>query len=130
MNALYPHVRVEGGPRERGRQYGEQARDRVRISLEAYAEVFGHYAGWDWKKVTAEARLYEPAIAAYDQRYLEEVRGIAEGAGVPYEDVLALNVRTEVMFAAKARQAVEAARPHECSALDRKSTRLNSSHRL
>jgi isopenicillin-N N-acyltransferase-like protein len=110
----YPHVRVEGGPRERGRQYGEQARDRVRISLEAYAEVFGHIAGWDWEKVTAEAHLYEPAIAAYDERYLEEVRGIAEGAGVGTVDILALNTRSEVMFAAKARQA---ARAHECSSI-------------
>jgi len=84
----YPHVRVVGGPRERGRQYGEQARDRVLISLAAYAEVFGHYAGWNWAKVTAEARLYEPAIAAYDERYLEEVRGIAEGAGVGAQQVL------------------------------------------
>ena len=45
------------------------------------------------------------------------MRGLAEGAGVGYEDVLALNVRTEVMFAAKARQAREAMRqPSECSA--------------
>ncbi len=115
MSTVFPHVRVEGGPRERGRQYGEQARDRVRLSLEAYADVFVHYAGWDWAKVTDEARRYEPAIAAYDERYLEEARGIAEGSGVPYEDVLALNVRTEVMFAAKARQAAGVATPHECS---------------
>lgn len=116
MHDHYPHIRVEGGPRERGRQYGEQARERVRLSLEAYADVFVHYAGWDWPKVTSEARRYEPAIAAYDGRYLEELRGIAEGADVPYEDVLALNVRTEVMFAGTARQAAQVARPHECSA--------------
>ncbi len=34
------------------------------------------------------------------------MRGIAEGAGAPFEDVLAINVRTEVMFAASVRQAV------------------------
>ena len=115
MTTLFPHVRVEGGPRERGRQYGEQARERVALSVEAYREVFAHYAGWDWDKVTEEARRFEPAIAAYDERYLDEMRGIAEGAGVPFEAVLALNVRTEVMFAAKARQAAAAGRPHECS---------------
>ena len=115
MTTLFPHVRVEGGPRERGRQYGEQARERVALSVEAYREVFAHYAGWDWDKVTEEARRFEPAVAAYDERYLEEMRGIAEGAGLPFEAVLALNVRTEVMFAAKARQAAAAARPHECS---------------
>jgi isopenicillin-N N-acyltransferase like protein len=113
----YPHVRVEGGPRDRGRGYGEQARDRVQLSLEAYANVFEHYAGWDWSKVTAEAIAFEGAIATYEPRYLEEIRGLAEGAEVAYEDVLALNVRTEVMFAAKARQAGELTRvPRECSA--------------
>jgi len=115
MSAQFPHVRVEGDARERGRQYGEQARERVGISVEAYREVFAHYAGWDWAKVTDEARRYEPAIAAYDERYLEEMRGIAEGAALPAEDVLALNVRTEVMFAAKARQAAGLQTPHECS---------------
>jgi isopenicillin-N N-acyltransferase-like protein len=48
------------------------------------------------------------------------MRGIADGAGLDLADVLAINVRTEVMFAAKARQAPLAARvrhwPAECSA--------------
>ena len=113
----YPHIRVEGGPRDRGRAYGEQASERVRLSLDAYAKVFEHYAAWDWPKVTAEALRFESAIEEYEPRYLEEMRGLAEGAGVGYEDVLALNVRTEIMFAAKARQAREEMRqPSECSA--------------
>jgi len=117
MSATYPHVRVEGVPIERGRQYGEQARERVRTSVEAYGEVFGHWAGWSWPRVTDEARRYEAPIAAFEPRYVEELRGIADGAGLPFEDVLAINVRTEVMFSAKARQAAEAVRrPGECSA--------------
>ena len=118
MSSAVPHVRVEGGPRERGRQYGEEARERVGRSVEAYREVFRHYAGWDWRKVRDEARRYERPIADYGERYLEEMRGIAEGAGLDFEDVLALNVRTEVMFAARARQAAEQAGawPAECSA--------------
>jgi isopenicillin-N N-acyltransferase-like protein len=113
----YPHIRVEGGPHDRGRVYGEQSSERVRVSLDAYANVFEHYAGWDWPKVTAEALRFESAIEEYEPRYLEELTGLAQGAGVAYEDVLALNVRTEVMFAAKARQAREAMQqPSECSA--------------
>jgi len=104
----YPHVRVEGGPRERGRQYGEQVRERVRRSVEAYREVFAHYAGWDWERVTAEARRYAGPIAAYHPASLEEIRGIAEGAGLAEEDMLAINTRTEVMYAAKARAAAAA----------------------
>ena len=40
-----PRVRVEGTSYERGRQYGAQARDRVRRSVQAYRQVFAHYAG-------------------------------------------------------------------------------------
>ncbi len=111
----FPHFRVSGGPRERGRQYGEQARDRVRLSVSAYGDVFMHYAGWDWARVTEEARRYEEPIAAYGPTYLEEMQGIAEGAGIAFEDVLAINVRTEVMFAAKARAAAGQG-SGECSA--------------
>src|SRR3972149_11449413 len=100
-----PHVRVAGGPRERGRAYGEQARERIGISISAYEEVFLAYAGWDWAHVRREAERYRAPIAAFDPRYIEEMLGIAEGAGVDLEDVLSINVRTEVMFAAEARAA-------------------------
>ncbi len=102
----YPHVRVEGGPRERGRQYGEEARALVRRSIEAYAEVFAHYTGWSWERVVEESRAFEQPIAGFEPRYVEELRGIAEGASLRFEDVLALNTRTEVMYSAKARLAV------------------------
>jgi isopenicillin-N N-acyltransferase like protein len=117
----FPHVRVSGGPRERGREYGEQARERVRRSIEAYDAVFDHYAGWRWTDVRREAGRFAEPIEAFAPRYLEEIRGIAEGAGVEFEDILGINVRTEVMFAAKARAAAAQAdgggrRPEGCSA--------------
>ena len=112
----FPTVRVSGSPRERGRQYGEGARDRVRISVDAYRDIFGHYTGWDWAKVTGEALRYVEPITAFGEPYVEEMRGLAEGADVDFEDVLAINTRTEVMFAGKARAADAQARtPAECS---------------
>jgi isopenicillin-N N-acyltransferase like protein len=101
----YPHVSVEGGPRERGRQYGEAARERVHRSVEAYREVFEAYAGWDWARVEKEAARFEAPIRAFSPTCLEEIEGIAEGAGVATTDILAINVRTEVMFSARARDA-------------------------
>lgn len=101
----FPHVRISGGPRERGRAYGEQARDRIATSIHAYEEVFRAYAEWSWPEVRREATRSEAPIIEFDERYVEEMRGIAEGAGVDLEDILSINVRTEVMFAAKARAA-------------------------
>lgn len=117
MSAAFPHVRVSGSARERGRQYGEQAAARVRRSVAAYGVVFAHYAGWDWDRVRTEAARYTEPVEAFGARYVEEMRGVAEGAGVVYEDVLAINVRTEVMYAAKARNAAMALpRTLECTA--------------
>jgi isopenicillin-N N-acyltransferase-like protein len=117
----FPRVRVSGGPRERGRAYGAGAADRIATSIRAYEEVFRAYAGWSWSQVRREAARYEAPIAAFDDRYVEEMRGIAEGAGVDLEDILSINVRTEVMFAAKAREAGSAVdgsgpRQGECTA--------------
>ncbi len=130
----FPHIAVEGGPRERGRSYGEQTRDRVHRSIEAYEQVFAHYAGWDWAQVRAEAVRYRDPIARFSAKYLEEIAGIAEGAGVPESDVLALNVRTEVMFAAKARAAAGLGDrpnlPHECSAFAVLASRSAEGHTL
>jgi isopenicillin-N N-acyltransferase-like protein len=114
---MYPTITTSGGPRERGRQYGAGAADRVARSIEAYREVFAHYAGWDWARVRREAEAFREPIAAFGPAYLEEIGGIAEGAGADELDVLAINVRTEVMFAATARDADKLrSLPAECSA--------------
>ncbi|HTX28578.1 MAG TPA: C45 family peptidase [Streptosporangiaceae bacterium] len=118
-----PRIRVAGTSYERGLQYGTQARDRVHLSVQAYGDVFEYYTGWDWDTVRRLAAGFEAPIAAFRPAYLEELRGIADGTGLDLADVLAINVRTEVMYAAKARLAPLAARtppartlPAECSA--------------
>jgi isopenicillin-N N-acyltransferase like protein len=118
------HVRVEGTSYQRGQQYGSQAAARVRQSVQAYQEAFAHFAGWDWATVRREAARFEAPVGKFRPAYLEEMRGIADGAGLDLTDVLAINVRTEVMYSAKARQAPLAGKhqsdkqqpPAECSA--------------
>ena len=112
----YPWVRVNGDPRARGRSYGEQAADRVRRSVAAYAEVFAKGAGLGWSDVRQVARRFEAPIAAFGESYLEELRGIAEGADVDPVDILAINVRTEIMYSAKARASGATTSPGECTA--------------
>lgn len=114
----YPRIRVSGGPRERGRRYGEAARDRIHRSRAGYEAAFAHAAGWRWEEAVAAAAPLEAEIAAAFPAYVEEMRGIAEGAGLGFADVLTLNARTEVMWAATARQAaaMRAAHARECTA--------------
>jgi isopenicillin-N N-acyltransferase like protein len=101
----YPTIRVSGGARERGMAYGRAAAARIARSLEIYSEIFEHHTGWRWRQVTEQAERFTEPIAAAHPTYIDELEGIAEGAGVGYSDVLAINVRTEVMFSAVARRA-------------------------
>lgn len=51
-----------------------------------------------WSSVHAFARQYQPYLLSQWPDYVEEMKGVAEGAGVRFEDILALNVRTEIAF--------------------------------
>ncbi|RYP40282.1 hypothetical protein DL767_001825 [Monosporascus sp. MG133] len=51
-----------------------------------------------WPEVTEEASRYVEPLEKIAPRYLEEIRGIAEGTTQSFLDILALNVRTEINF--------------------------------
>jgi isopenicillin-N N-acyltransferase-like protein len=93
----------------------------VRRSVEAYAHVFAYMTGLDWDEVREMASAYLPAIEAFEPKYVDEMRGLAEGSSLTLEDILAINVRTEVMYAAKAREAADltpaASTPGECTGI-------------
>ncbi len=111
----WPIVAVAGGPRARGRAYGGAARDRIHGSVALYDAIFAHYTGLAWAQVRERGAAFAEPIDAYDAQLLPEVEGIAEGAGLDAEDVLALNLRTEIMFGLDRRAARSAAR--ECTAI-------------
>jgi isopenicillin-N N-acyltransferase like protein len=100
-----PIITVGGNARDRGAQYGEQAADRVRHTRDSYAEVYAHFARWDWDRVREEAQPFVEPIRRFHPASVEEMTGIAEGAGLDFADVLAMNLRTEILFAAKVRTA-------------------------
>jgi isopenicillin-N N-acyltransferase like protein len=95
---LFPLVEVCGPPLERGRQYGQRARDRIRRSIALY----GAAAGGDPSKVRALATTFLPQIEAFDPAHLEEIRGIAAGADVEVADIALINARTEILRMMKA----------------------------
>ncbi len=109
---VFPVVRTAGPPAERGRQYGTLARARIHRSISAYQRVFEHYAGWEWATVRAHAAGYRDVVGDFSPSSLAEMRGIAEGAGVDVEEILALNTRSEIMFHAGNKDI-----PHECTSL-------------
>lgn len=93
----FPLVDVSGTPRERGVQHGRAVPERVAGGVALYRAQLGR-RGLDDATIARLARSMLPLIEAYDASYLEEMRGIAEGAGVPLEDIVMINCRTEMLF--------------------------------
>ncbi len=95
----FPLVEMNGPPRERGRQYGQQAADRINRSVDFYVTQL-EKAGVAWPRSKALAADYMPLIEAFSPDQLDEMRGIAEGAGTEVEGIVIVNARTEMMFGA------------------------------
>jgi isopenicillin-N N-acyltransferase-like protein len=92
----FPLIEISGPPRERGRQYGEKAAGRIKKGTTHYFAQLKELS-LDAKGVAALVRDYLPVIEEFEPSYIEEMRGIAEGADVPFEDVVLLNARTEII---------------------------------
>lgn len=92
-----PLISVEGAPRDCGRQYGAAVRDLIAINLKTYLDAFHAELGLSSGAIYAHARRYVPLIEAYDPDTLAEMQGLAEGAEVPFEAIVALNARTEIL---------------------------------
>jgi isopenicillin-N N-acyltransferase-like protein len=94
---MFPVITIAGEPFERGRQYGAATARQVRHSIASYARLFAYRRGLDWAAVQREALAYEPLLAEIAPDLLNEMYGIAEGAGCTPAEIIALNVRTELL---------------------------------
>jgi isopenicillin-N N-acyltransferase-like protein len=93
-----PLIEITGDERTRGQQYGEAAREQIGKSIAFYREVAAHTTKLSWDEIQTRARLWMPVIDEYFPGILDEVRGIAEGSGRAFEEILALNGRTELTY--------------------------------
>ncbi|KAM5355263.1 hypothetical protein ACJ41O_001909 [Fusarium nematophilum] len=91
-------VKCSGTPYEIGHQHGSAAKAQVSGSLAFYQALFQKTCSMDWKAVHQEAAKYIDPLERICPRYVEEMRGLADGAGVQLLDIVALNVRTEITF--------------------------------
>ena len=97
----FPFVSVSGTPEARGRSYGQQAASRVRKSAAMYGQTLVEL-GYDAMARTQLIAHFAREIENFAPHYLEEMRGIAAGADVPFEDIVMVNARTEVVAKARA----------------------------
>lgn len=98
IDSNFKEITLEGAPFDRGIAYGSSCRSEIRASIENYKVLFEDRKQISWERALRIAEKYIPAIEACGKEYMEEMRGIAQGAGVLFEEILAVNTRTEIMF--------------------------------
>ncbi|WP_231514914.1 C45 family autoproteolytic acyltransferase/hydolase [Oceanobacillus salinisoli] len=100
MNGFLPKtdtiITLSGSAYQIGFKHGNIAKDKVNQSLETYEKMFKETSGISWKDAREKALTHVPAIEKYQSNYITEMEGIAAGAGVQFEDILALNARSEI----------------------------------
>ena len=93
-----PVLHLSGTPYEQGLQHGRQLQKRIAHNLDVYFDRFLREGGVSREEVLARARRYAVAIAAQNGAYHEGMRGIAAGSGAAFEEIVALNVRYEILY--------------------------------
>ncbi|MGO1538653.1 MAG: C45 family autoproteolytic acyltransferase/hydrolase [Leucobacter sp.] len=91
-------LEISGSPRERGRQYGEGARDLIAASIAYYQTALTQQTGMSWASITDSVLKWLPISDQLAPHLVEEMRGIAEGAGLELAEILTLNVRGEFIY--------------------------------
>jgi isopenicillin-N N-acyltransferase-like protein len=94
----FVHIVVEGGPRQRGAAYGSACRELIRANIDFYRYIFKTEGQLAWDLALEKTTDFIGPIQEFDMDIMEEIVGIAEGAGVSLEEILALNLRSELLF--------------------------------
>jgi isopenicillin-N N-acyltransferase-like protein len=94
--AAFPFIEASGSPRNVGLQYGRKAAERIRRTIGIYQRSFAE-KGVDWTVARTAAAPFALRIEQAYPRIAEEMRGTATGAEVPFEDIVAINARTDIL---------------------------------
>ena len=60
-----PFIEISGEPRQRGRQYGEAAREQIQRSIAFYRDAYARAAKLSWDEVSERAPRWVPLIDDY-----------------------------------------------------------------
>src|SRR4051812_17670543 len=110
MNLPLPLITVAGTPRECGVAYGAAAADLIVANTANYMARFASVAGIDGPAARRYGAQFRTIAHEYAPRVAGMLDGVAEGSGVPVDEIYALNARTELIYST----APEAA---ECTAI-------------
>src|SRR5437899_1132414 len=91
MEHAFPLLEVAGGAYEMGRQHGEQARALVKKYLVWIERITGEPRD----RLCRNAMSFLPAMERLSPKLVEEIRGLADGAGISFPEAVLCQARAE-----------------------------------
>jgi isopenicillin-N N-acyltransferase-like protein len=91
-----PIISLTGSPYEIGYRHGKIAKEAIKHNIQFYLDLWNYFSGVDKSQVLENAREFIPYIERIDSELIEELKGVAEGCGVEFEEIVALNARWEL----------------------------------
>jgi hypothetical protein len=89
-----PYITVSGTPYQMGLQHGQQAAAQVRAFVEHLIQ--GAAPRHSREEVLAAAGRFLPLFEEHCPSLVEEIHGLAEGAGISFREALLIQIRGEV----------------------------------
>ena len=94
-----PVIQLSGSSYDIGFAHGNTCKTGIISNLSYYLDLWNHYSGVKRNKVLDDAQIFLPFIEKLDKGLVEEMRGVAAGASIQFEEVLTLNARWELNYA-------------------------------
>lgn len=92
-----PMVRIRGKPFEMGRQHGTNGRERILKTVEETWVFLEKFLDCSRSEIRSDLKIYAEKIHNCHSSFTEEIKGIAEGAGVSSDDVVLLNSTINIL---------------------------------
>ena len=86
----YPVYQASGSHQELGRQHGEQAKTHIAAHLSYMRESLG----FSTSELESRALQFRPLFEKHCPHLIDEISGLAEGAGISFAEALAVNIRS------------------------------------
>lgn len=101
----WPTVEAEGAPFELGQAHGRQCAELIgRFARVGMAEYLGCPTAQLLQELSSELAVYAGFVERAAPHLLEEIRGIAAGAGLAFEEALLLQLRPELGYVRRRRR--------------------------
>ncbi len=98
----FPELTLKGSPGAMGLAHGRAFAGQIKGNVGFYLRWLKRITGANEKRLLEVARGFTPVLSRYVPHQLEEMKGIARGAGRSLDEILAVNARTDMLVMGRA----------------------------